>query len=115
MKASPYVAERRISERKTKFVSSVPLLKGMGRYAQNHSKIDSKSFKQTVVDFRNDFLLILRPQADQGLHGLATLKIIPVIHSSPQKKATTGVCLRSLWLFVRPSCRWGRRPVGRAD
>ena len=38
----------------------------VGRYAQNHSKIDSKSFKQTVVDFRNDFLLILRPQADQG-------------------------------------------------
>ena len=38
----------------------------VGRYAQNHSQIDSKSFKQTVVDFRNDFLLILRPQADQG-------------------------------------------------
>jgi hypothetical protein len=40
-----------------------------------------------VVDFRNDFLLILRPQADQGLHRLATLKIIPVVHSSPQKES----------------------------
>ena len=40
--------------------------RNVGRYAQNHSKIDSKSFKQTVVDFRNDFLLILRQQADQG-------------------------------------------------
>ena len=46
--------------------SCFSVLRRKGRYAQNHSKIDSKSFKQTVVDFRNDFLLILRPRADQG-------------------------------------------------
>ena len=36
----------------------------LGRYAQNLSIIDSKIFQNELIDFQNDFLLILRPQAD---------------------------------------------------
>jgi hypothetical protein len=57
-----------------------------------------------MVDFRNDFLLILRPQADQGLHRVATLKIIPVVHSSPQKekRPQAFACDRFGYLAVMP-------------